>query len=162
PKTLEHLVDVVLMLDGDRYGSLRLLRATKNRFGSTEEVGVLEMTGAGLREVVDPARAFLGATDESRRAPGVAVAATVGGTRPLLSGLRAWVPPAPGSGMPGRTVSGVASTRLALLIAVLAGRCSLNLSNQDVYANLAGGASVEEPALDLPLALALASSLRDR
>ena len=160
PKTLEHLVDVVMLLEGDRYGSLRLLRATKNRFGSTEEVGVLEMTGAGLREVLDPARAFLG--ESTREAPGVAVAATLEGSRPLLIEVQALVAPASGYGMPRRTVAGIDANRLALLVAVLGRRAGINLANHDLYASLAGGASVEEPAVDLPLALALASSFRDR
>jgi DNA repair protein RadA/Sms len=160
PRTLEHLVDVVLMLEGDRYGALRLLRAVKNRFGSTEEVGVLEMTSAGLRDVADPARAFLG--EGIREAPGVAVAAILEGTRPLLIEVQALVAGASGYGMPRRTVAGIDSNRLALLVAVLARRAATNLASQDIYASLAGGATVNEPALDLPLALALASSFRDR
>jgi DNA repair protein RadA/Sms len=160
PRTLEHLVDVVLMLEGDRYGALRLLRAVKNRFGSTEEVGVLEMTSAGLRDVADPARAFLG--EGIREAPGVAVAAILEGTRPLLIEVQALVAGASGYGMPRRTVAGIDSNRLALLVAVLARRAATNLASQDIYASLAGGATVDEPALDLPLALALASSFRDR
>lgn len=159
PRTLEHLVDAVLMLEGDRYGPLRLLRAVKNRFGSTEEVGVLEMTGQGLREVTDPARAFLG--DASPDAPGVIVAAVLEGSRPLLVEVQALVAPG-GLGMPRRTVAGIDGNRLALLVAVLARRCGLNLSASDLYASLAGGAAVAEPALDLPVALALASSARDR
>ena len=160
PRTLEHLVDVVVALEGDRYGPLRLLRTAKNRFGSTEEVGVLEMTGEGLREVTDPARAFLG--DERREAPGVAVAAVLEGTRPLLVEVQALVAPAGGIGVPRRTVAGLDPNRLSLLVAVLARRCGMNLAANDIYASLAGGASVEEPALDLPLALALVSSHRDR
>ena len=160
PRTLEHLVDVVVALEGDRYGPLRLLRTAKNRFGSTEEVGVLEMTGEGLREVTDPARAFLG--DERREAPGVAVAAGLEGTRPLLVEVQALVAPAGGIGVPRRTVAGLDPNRLSLLVAVLARRCGMNLAANDIYASLAGGASVEEPALDLPLALALVSSHRDR
>ena len=158
PKTLEHLVDAVLALEGERFGTLRLLRATKNRFGSTEEVGVLEMAGSGLREVPDPARAFLGpATD----AAGTAVAATLEGSRPLLVEVQALVAPAGGFGAPRRTVSGIETSRLALLIAVLSRRVGLDLGGQDIYASLAGGLSVAEPALDLPLAMALASSFRD-
>ena len=160
PRTLEHLVDVVLMLEGDRYGSLRILRAVKNRFGSTEEVGVMEMTGEGLRDVADPARAFLG--EGVREAPGVAVASILEGTRPLLIEVQALVTGASGYGMPRRTVAGIDTNRLALLVAVLGRRAGLNLAAQDIYASLAGGATVEEPALDLPLALALASSFRDR
>ena len=109
PRTLEHLVDAVLLLEGDRYGSLRILRAAKNRFGSTEEVGVLEMTGEGLREVDDPARAFLG--EGAREAPGVAIAAILEGTRPLLVEVQALVAPASGMGAPRRTVAGVDGSR---------------------------------------------------
>jgi DNA repair protein RadA/Sms len=158
PRTLEHLVDVVLMLEGDRYGSLRLLRGLKNRHGSTDEVGLLEMTADGMRDVDDISRALLheGSTD----APGLAVAAIVEGTRPLLVEVEALVAPA-GMGPPRRTASGIDGSRLALLIAVLARRAGIDLGSRDVYASLAGGVSVGEPALDLPLALALASSQRD-
>jgi len=159
PRTLEHLVDVVLQLEGDRYGPLRLLRSAKNRFGSTDEVGVLEMTGEGLRGVADPARAFLG--EGLRDAPGVAVAAVLEGTRPLLVEVQALVAPA-GIGVPRRTVAGLDANRLALLVAVLARRCGTNLAGHDLYASLTGGADVEEPALDLPLALALVSTHLDR
>jgi DNA repair protein RadA/Sms len=159
PRTLEHLVDAVLMLEGDRYGSLRLLRALKNRHGSTEEVGVMEMTASGLFEVSDMAAAFLG--DGRREAPGVAVAAVLEGSRPLLVEVQALVAPA-GMGPPRRTVSGLDANRLALLIAVLARRGGVDVSGRDVYASLAGGLDVSEPALDLPLALAVAASARDR
>ena len=117
PRTLEHLVDAVLMLDGDRYASLRLLRALKNRHGSTEEVGVMEMTPDGLREVRDAAAAFLG--HGSRTAPGVSVAAILEGSRTLLVEVQALVAPA-GFGPPRRTVAGLDVNRLVLLIAVLA------------------------------------------
>jgi DNA repair protein RadA/Sms len=159
PRSLEHLVDAVIMLEGDRYGSLRLLRTLKNRHGSTEEVGVLEMTPDGLQEVADTAAAFLGGGQRS--APGVAVAAVLEGSRPLLVEVQALVAHA-GIGPPRRTVSGVDVNRLVLLIAVLGRRCGLDVSGRDVYVSLAGGLSVDEPALDLPLALAVASSLRDR
>ena len=160
PKTLEHLVDAVLTLEGERFGSLRLLRATKNRYGSTEEVGVLEMAGDGLREVPDPARAFLGQRAEA--APGTAVAATLEGSRPLLVEVQALVAPAGGFGPPRRTVSGIDPNRLALLLAVLGRLAGVSLAGHDVYASVAGGLSVAEPALDLPLAAALASSFRDQ
>ena len=160
PKTLEHLVDAVLTLEGERFGALRLLRATKNRYGSTEEVGVLEMAGDGLREVPDPARAFLGQRPEA--SPGTAVAATLEGSRPLLVEVQALVAPAGGYGPPRRAVSGIDPNRLALLLAVLARRAGVGLAAHDVYASVAGGLSVIEPALDLPLAVALASSFRDR
>ena len=159
PKTLEHLVDAVLSLEGDAHGSLRLLRATKNRFGSTEEVGVFEMRDIGMAEVVDPSRAFLG--EHASTAPGSVVAATLEGTRPLLVEVQALVAPA-GYGTPMRKAIGVDPARLALLVAVLGRRAGVGLASQDVYANLAGGLAVEEPGLDLPLALAIASSARDR
>ena len=159
PKTLEHLVDVVLSVEGDRTGGLRLLRATKNRYGSTEEVGVFEMGDRGLAEVADPARAFLAEHDAP--APGSVVAPILEGSRPLLVEVQALVAPT-AAPTPRRTASGVDQNRLALLVAVLGRRAGIGLSGHDVYANLAGGLSVTEPGLDLPLALALASSLRDR
>ena len=159
PKTLEHLVDVVLSIEGDRTGGLRLLRAAKNRYGSTEEVGVFEMRDRGLAEVADPARAFLAEHDAP--APGSVVAPVLEGSRPLLVEVQALVAPT-GAPSPRRTASGIDPNRLALLVAVLGRRAGLGLGSHDVYANLAGGLSVSEPGLDLPLALALASSLRDR
>jgi DNA repair protein RadA/Sms len=159
PKTLEHLVDVVLSIEGDRTGALRLLRAAKNRFGSTEEVGVFEMGERGLAEVADPARAFLGEHDGP--APGSVPAPVLEGTRPLLVEVQALVAPT-GAPSPRRTASGIDPNRLALLVAVLGRRAGIGLAGHDVYANLAGGLSVAEPGLDLPLALALASSFRDR
>ena len=159
PKTLEHLVDVVLSVEGDRTGGLRLLRAAKNRYGSTEEVGVFEMGERGLTEVADPARAFL--ADHDAPAPGSVVAPVLEGSRPILVEVQALVAPT-AAPSPRRTASGVDPNRLALLVAVLGRRAGIGLSGHDVYANLAGGLSVSEPGLDLPLALALASSLRDR
>ena len=159
PKTLEHLVDAVVNLEGERYAVLRLLRATKNRFGSTDEIGVFEMAETGLREVDDPARAFL--VDHGGVAPGSVVAPTLEGSRPLLVEVQALVSPS-GYGTPTRKASGLDPNRLSLLIAVLGRRAGIALGSQDVYANLAGGLSVVEPALDLPIALALASSARDR
>ena len=158
PKTLEHLVDAVLNLEGERYAALRVLRATKNRFGSTDEVGVFEMVEAGLREVDDPSRAFL--VEHERPAPGSVVAPTLEGSRPLLVEVQALVAPS-GYGTPARRGSGIDPNRLALLVAVLGRRAAIGLGSHDVYVNLAGGLAVDEPGLDLPLALALASSLRD-
>jgi DNA repair protein RadA/Sms len=149
----------VLTLEGERFSGMRLLRAGKNRFGSTEEVGVFEMAASGLREVPDPQAAFL--DSDSLGAPGVAVAATLEGTRPLLVEVQALVAPA-AQGSPRRTTSGLDPQRLALLIAVLGRRAGINLSGHDVYASIVGGLTVGEPAIDLPVALALASSLRDR
>jgi DNA repair protein RadA/Sms len=158
PKTLEHLVDAVLSLEGERAAGLRLLRGTKNRFGSTDEVGVFEMAERGLLELSDPARAFMG--DLVEAASGSVVAATLEGSRALLVEVQALV--TSGGPVPRRTVSGLDPNRLALLIAVLGRRAGIGLASHDVYANLAGGLRVDDPALDLPLALALASSLRDR
>ncbi len=159
PKTLEHLVDAVLNLEGERYAALRLLRATKNRFGSTDEVGVFEMREPGLVEVTDPGRAFL--VEHDGPAPGSVVAPTLEGSRPLLVEVQALVS-ATGYGNPVRRASGIDPNRLALLVAVLGRRAGVPLGSHDVYANLAGGLAVAEPGLDLPVALALASSLRDR
>ena len=159
PKTLEHLVDAVVNLEGERYAALRLLRASKNRFGSTDEIGVFEMAETGLLEVADPARAFL--ADHGGSAPGSVVAPTLEGSRPLLVEVQALVSPT-GFGNPSRKASGLDPNRLSLLIAVLGRRAGIGLGSHDVYANLAGGLTVVEPALDLPLALALASSSRDR
>jgi DNA repair protein RadA/Sms len=164
PKTLEHLVDAVLALEGERFSPLRIVRASKNRFGSTEEVGVFEMGAAGLAELDDPARAFLSGASGSgrdRAAPGSVVAPTLEGSRPILVEVQALVAPGP-VGSPRRTASGVDPNRVALLIAVLGRRAGIGLASHDVYVNLAGGLTVEEPALDLPIAIALASSLRDR
>ena len=158
PRTLEHLVDAVIDLGGDRGGVMRLVRASKNRFGSTDELGVLEMGESGLREVADPGRAFL--AEHEGAAPGSVVAATLEGSRPLLVEVQALVSPA-GYTTPARRASGIDPTRLALLLAVLGRRAGIGLGTHDVYANLAGGLTVDEPGLDLAVALALASSLRD-
>jgi len=159
PKTLEHLVDAVLNLEGDRYAALRLLRATKNRFGSTDEVGVFEMRDVGLSEVSDPARAFL--VEHETPAPGSVVAPTLEGSRPILVEVQALVTPA-GYGTPMRKARGLDANRLSLLVAVLGRRAGIGLASHDAYVNLAGGLTLDEPGLDLPLALSLASSLRDR
>jgi len=159
PKTLEHIVDAVLSVEGDRSGGLRLVRATKNRFGSTEEVGVLEMDEGGLREVPDPARAFL--VEHDIAAPGSVVGATLEGSRALLVEVQALVAPT-GYGTPRRTAIGLDPGRLALLVAVLARRAGIGLGSHDVYANLAGGLAADDPGLDLAVAIALASTFRDR
>jgi DNA repair protein RadA/Sms len=159
PKTLEHIVDAVLSVEGDRSGGLRLVRATKNRFGSTEEVGVLEMDEGGLREVPDPARAFL--VEHDVAAPGSVVGATLEGSRALLVEVQALVAPT-GYGTPRRTAIGLDPGRLALLVAVLARRAGIGLGSHDVYANLAGGLAADDPGLDLAVAIALASTFRDR
>ncbi len=159
PKTLEHLVDAVVSIEGERGGTLRLVRASKNRFGATDEVGVLEMAEAGLREVADPARAFL--VEHPVPAAGSVVAATLEGSRALLVEVQALAAPT-AYGMPRRTAIGLDPNRLALLVAVLGRRAGIGLGTHDVYANLAGGIAVADPGLDLALAIALASTLRDR
>jgi DNA repair protein RadA/Sms len=159
PKTLEHLVDAVVGLEGERHAAMRLLRATKNRFGSTDEIGVFEMNDTGMMEVADPARAFLAVHPGA--APGSVVAPTMEGSRPILVEVQALVSPT-GYGTPSRKASGIDPNRLSLLVAVLGRRAGIALGSHDVYANLAGGLSVVEPGLDLPVALALASSLRDQ
>jgi len=159
PRVLEHLVDTVLYFEGDRHHAYRILRATKNRFGSTNEIGVFEMAGAGLVEVPNPSAAFLAERPEA--APGSAVVCAIEGTRPLLVEIQALVSPTH-FGMPRRTASGVDYNRLLLLLAVLERRAGLRLAAQDVYVSVAGGLAIEEPAADLGIAVAVASSLRDR
>jgi len=159
PRTLEHLVDAVVYLEGERLGATRLLRAAKNRFGSTDEVGVLEMRGDGLVEVPDASRFFI----ESEQPPvsGSAVTIALEGTRPLAVEIQALVAPA-GYGSPRRATTGVDTNRILMLIAVLARHAGLNLTGHDVYVNVAGGLTIEEPSADLAIAAALASSLRER
>lgn len=159
PRTLEHLVDAVIYLEGERLGSTRLLRAAKNRFGSTDEVGVLEMRGDGLVEVDDASRFFI-ESDESPSA-GSAVTIALEGTRPLAVEIQALSAPA-SYGSPRRATTGVDVNRVLMLIAVLARHAGLNLTSHDVYVNVAGGLRIDEPAADLAIAAALASSLRDR
>lgn len=159
PRTLEHLVDAVIYLEGERLGATRLLRAAKNRFGSTDEVGVLEMRGDGLAEVEDASRFFL----ESEESPtaGAAITIALEGTRPLAVEIQALSAPS-AYGSPRRATTGIDVNRVHMLIAVLARHAGLNLSSHDVYVNVAGGLRIEEPAADLAVAIALASSLRDR
>lgn len=159
PRTLEHLVDAVIYLEGERLGSTRLLRAAKNRFGSTDEVGVLEMRGNGLAEVVDASRFFI-ESDETLSA-GVAVTIALEGTRPLAVEIQALCAQS-AYGSPRRATTGVDTNRVLMLIAVLARHAGINLSSHDVYVNVAGGLRIEEPAADLAVAAALASSLRER
>jgi DNA repair protein RadA/Sms len=159
PRTLEHLVDAVIYLEGERLGSTRLLRAAKNRFGSTDEVGVLEMRGDGLAEVDDASRFFI-ESDESPTA-GAAVTIALEGTRPLAVEIQA-LSASSSFGAPRRATTGVDTNRVLMLIAVLARHAGLNLTSHDVYVNVAGGLRIDEPAADLAIAVALASSLRDR
>lgn len=155
PRILEHLVDAVLYLEGDRYHSFRILRGVKNRFGSTNEAGVFEMKGQGLLEVKNPSGLFL----EERKAgePGSAVAATLEGTRAFLIEIQA-LTSVTNFGYPRRTASGFDFNRMQLLIAVLTKKAGLRLDNQDVYLNLTGGFKISEPAVDLAVCLAIASA----
>jgi DNA repair protein RadA/Sms len=156
PKAVEHLVDAVLYFEGERGHHFRVLRAVKNRFGATDEIGVFEMTGAGLAEVANPSALFLG--DRNSSAPGTAVFAGLEGTRPLLVEVQALVART-SYGTPRRAVVGWDSGRLAMILAVLDSRAGLGASGHDVYLNVAGGLEIGEPAADLAAAAALISSL---
>jgi len=158
PRVLEHIVDAVLYLEGESFSSYRLLRCVKNRFGSTNEVGVFEMKSQGLVEVANPSQAFL-----SRRqgeSIGSAVVPTLEGSRPLLVEIQALTNPT-SFGLPRRTANGVDFNRLLLVAAVLSKQVGLKLSNQDIMVNVTGGLRIGEPAADLGIALAIASSARD-
>ncbi|MDQ4098949.1 MAG: DNA repair protein RadA [Chloroflexota bacterium] len=159
PRVLEHMVDAVLYLEGDRYHQYRILRAVKNRFGSTDEVGVFEMADTGLREVLNPSEAFL--EERSGIAAGSVVAVTVEGTRPILVEIQALATPT-AFGLPRRSANGLETSRLQLLCAVLQKRVGLALGAQDIYANVVGGLRIAEPAADLGVAVAIASSFRER
>jgi len=158
PKVLEHMVDVVLYLEGDKFHSFRLLRAHKNRFGSDQEVGVFAMGEKGLSEVKDPSNAFL--TGRLGTVPGSVVTATMEGTRPVLVEIQA-LATSSSLAYPRRTASGLGLNRLNLLIAVLQKHLKLPLQNKDIYVNVAGGFKVTEPAADLAVALAIVSSVKD-
>ena len=158
PRVLEHVVDVVLYLEGEHFSAYRLLRCVKNRFGSTNEVGVFEMKEKGLAEVDNPSRAFL--SQRGNETVGSAVAPTLEGTRPLLVEIQA-LTNATSFGSPRRTANGLDFGRLLMIIAVLSKRVGLRLGNQDVIASVAGGIRIGEPAADLGIALAIASSFRD-
>jgi DNA repair protein RadA/Sms len=159
PKTLEHLVDVVLNFEGDQHHALRLVRCTKNRFGPAYEVGCFEMTEAGLEPLVDPSRLFLSA--RSAGVPGVACTVSLEGRRPLVTEVQALVVPT-GVAVPRRTAQGLDAARLAILVAVLDRRARIGLAGHDVFAATAGGVRITEPAADLAVCLALASAARDR
>jgi DNA repair protein RadA/Sms len=159
PKVLEHIVDTVLYLEGDRFHTYRLLRSVKNRFGATSEVGVFEMQERGMVEVPNPSEAFL--AERMVNAPGSAIAVTMEGTRPLLVEIQALASHS-SFGHPRRTANGVDFNRLLLIAAVLARRVGLRLHDQDVFANVIGGLQVGEPAADLAVAVAIGSSVRDR
>ncbi|OKH40810.1 DNA repair protein RadA [[Phormidium ambiguum] IAM M-71] len=159
PRVLEHLVDTVLYFEGDRFASHRLLRSVKNRFGATNEIGIFEMADRGLREVANPSELFLGNRDEV--APGTAIVVACEGTRPLVVELQALVSPTSYSS-PRRSTTGVDYNRLLQILAVLEKRVGIPLSKLDAYVAAAGGLNVEEPAVDLGIAIAVVASFRDR
>jgi len=159
PKVLEHLVDTVLYFEGDRGHVFRILRSVKNRFGSTNEIGVFEMKDSGLAQVGNPSRIFLEERPEG--ASGSVVIPCLEGTRPLLVEIQALVTSSP-LGMPRRTAVGVDHNRIALLVAVLAKRMGMELGDQDIFVNVAGGLRVDEPAADLGIISAMMSSFLDR
>ena len=159
PKVLEHMVDCVLYFEGDRNGTYRLLRAVKNRFGSTNEIGVFEMGEGGLQEVPNPSQMLL--SGRPQHAPGTCVACIMEGTRPLLAEVQALVTKTTFN-VPRRTANGFDYNRAVLLLAVLEKRGGLHLGTFDGYINVVGGLSLDEPAADLPVALAVASSYRDK
>jgi len=155
PRVMEHMVDCVLYFEGERGHQFRILRAVKNRFGPADEIGVFEMTGAGLSEVTNPSALFL--SEREGRAPGSVVFAGIEGTRPLLVEVQALVAAA-APGTPRRTVVGWDGGRLAMVLAVLEARCGLSFAGMDVYLNVAGGLRISEPAADLAVAAALLSA----
>ena len=158
PRVLEHIVDTVLYLEGDRFQAYRLLRSVKNRFGATAEVGVFEMREGGLEEVTNPSEAFL--AERMINAAGSAIAVTMEGTRPILVEIQGLTSPTQ-FGNARRTANGVDFNRLLLIAAVLTRRVGLKLSEQDVFVNVVGGLQIDEPAADLAVAAAIASSWRD-
>jgi DNA repair protein RadA/Sms len=158
PRILEHIVDTVLYLEGDRFQSYRVLRSVKNRFGATSEVGVFEMRERGLIEVANPSEVFL--AERLVNAPGSAIAVTMEGTRPLLVEVQGLTSPT-SFGNPRRTPNGIDFNRLLLTVAVLTRRVGLRLGDQDVFVNVVGGLSIREPAADLAVAAAIASSTRN-
>ena len=159
PRVLEHMVDTVLYFEGDRHASYRILRAVKNRFGSTDEIGVFEMQQDGLREVLNPSEYMLEGKPEE--ASGSVVACSVEGTRPILVEVQALVCRS-NFGMPRRTAAGCDYNRVNLLMAVLEKRLGFHLSEYDAYVNIAGGMKMNEPAIDLGIALAIVSSMKDQ
>lgn len=158
PRVLEHMVDTVLYFEGERHHTFRILRGVKNRFGSTNEIGIFEMGDRGLRQVVNPSEIFL--TKRNEKVSGSAVVSSMEGTRPVLAELQALVSTT-NYGVPRRTVTGVDYNRVALTIAVLEKRIGLGLGNQDIFVNVVGGIKIDEPAADLGVALSIVSSYRD-
>ena len=159
PKVMEHIVDCVLYFEGDPHSNYRMLRCAKNRYGSTNEIGVFEMRNKGLCEVENPSLMLL--TGRPKNVSGTCVACTMEGSRPLLAEVQGLVSPT-GFGNPRRMATGFDNNRLALLLAVLEKRCGFFFSNLDTYLNIIGGLRLDEPAADLPVALSLVSSLKDK
>ncbi len=159
PKILEHMVDCVLYFEGEKLRSYRMLRAVKNRFGSTNEVGVFEMTGQGLRQVTDPSMLMLSGRRE--KTAGSAILCTIEGTRPIMAEIQALVTPT-GFGNPRRMVAGLDYNRTVMLMAVMEKNLRLSLQNQDIYINIAGGMRVVETVADLPLVVAVISGLKNK
>ncbi len=159
PKVLEHLVDTVLYFEGDRGHAFRILRAVKNRYGSTNEIGVFEMKGSGLAEVSNPSGIFLAERPED--VPGSAIISCMEGSRPLLVEIQALVSPSP-LGMPRRTARGIDQNRISLLVAVLGKRLGMELGDQDIFVNVAGGLKIDEPAADLGIVAAMMSSFLNK
>lgn len=159
PRVLEHVVDTVLYFEGERHKQYRVLRVTKNRFGSTNEVGIFEMKDKGLVEVTNPSEVFL--SERPKDAPGSVVTSAIEGTRPLLVEIQALVTPTK-MAYPIRKVTGVEYNRVSIILAVLERQLGLKLSNSDVYVNAAGGVWISEPAIDLPIALAVASCYKNK
>ena len=157
PRVLEHMVDTVLYLEGERYFSYRILRGVKNRFGSTNEVGMFEMQGSGMEEITNPSSILISEREDNP--PGSVIVATMEGTRPLLIELQALTSPTV-FGMPRRTANGIDYNRLTVLMAVLEKRAGMNLGSQDVYVNVVSGIKIGEPAIDLGMILAVASSYK--
>ena len=160
PRTLEHLVDVVLTFEGDRHSGFRMVRATKNRFGPTDEVGCFEMSETGIVEVPDPSGLFT--TGQAEQVPGTCVTVTMEGRRPLLAEIQALVAPSPSQSSPRRATHGLDGSRIAMVLAVLERTARLPLSSHDVYASTVGGARVTDPSVDLAAAIAIASAALDR
>ncbi len=160
PKVLEHIVDTVLYFEGEAHHSFRILRAVKNRYGSTNEIGIFEMTGAGLKEITNPSKMLL--QERPKESSGTIVVPSIEGSRPLLIEIQSLTSYNGGFGAARRTTSGVDHRRVGLLIAVLEKRLGLNLYDQDVYVNVAGGLSVVEPAIDLGIVLSILSSFRNK
>lgn len=158
PKVLEHMVDTVLQFEGDGMYSYRMLRALKNRYGSTNELGVFDMSGQGLRDVPNPSEVLL--SDRRAGEPGTAIVAVIEGTRPLLVEVQALVSPS-GYGVPQRVSTGYDAKRLQMMLAILDKRGGLNVRQSDVFVNIAGGIAIQDPAVDLGVAMALASSYYD-